>query len=61
MAAFETGQVVAIVDGEFGQNLSVACRKIIDAIGRGVRLYGAANMGALRAAELRHLGMRGFG
>jgi hypothetical protein len=52
---------VAIIDGEFGQSLSVAVREIRDALAAGIEIWGASSMGALRAAECASLGMRGVG
>lgn len=46
------GTIVAIIDGVFGQNLSVSPREIQDAINRGVVIFGGSSMGALRAAEV---------
>lgn len=52
---------VAIVDGEFGQSLAVSVTEIKAALARGVEVWGASSMGALRAAECAGLGMRGAG
>jgi hypothetical protein len=52
---------VAIVDGEFGQSLAVSVLEIQAALARGVEVWGASSMGALRAAECEGLGMRGCG
>ncbi|MFJ6777115.1 TfuA-like protein [Kitasatospora sp. NPDC091257] len=46
-----------ILDGEFGQNLSVSVTEIREYLGRGLYLAGASSMGALRAVECRTLGM----
>jgi ribosomal protein S12 methylthiotransferase accessory factor len=48
----ESGQIVGIIDGVFSQTLAISPGEIRDAIGRGVVVYGAASMGALRAAEI---------
>src|SRR3569832_1918730 len=48
---------VAIVDGEFGQSLAVSVTEIKAALARGVEVWGASSMGALRAAECAGLGM----
>lgn len=50
-----------IIDGEFGQNLSVSPKEIIGAIRSGRRVIGASSMGALRASELDGFGMMGIG
>jgi hypothetical protein len=52
---------VAILDGEFGQSLAVSVTEIKVALARGVEIWGASSMGALRAAECAGLGMRGVG
>jgi TfuA protein len=54
-------RAVAIVDGEFYQSLAVAPKEVLALIESGVPVYGAASMGALRAAELHPHGMIGVG
>jgi TfuA protein len=54
-------QRIAIIDGEFYQSLAVSPKEILPLLDRGVRVYGAASMGALRAVELRPFGMVGVG
>ncbi len=46
------GALVAIIDGLFAQTLAISPGEIREAIARGVAVYGAASMGALRAAEI---------
>lgn len=53
--------VVAIIDGSFMQTLAVWHKEILFALDRGVRVYGASSMGALRAAETAVFGMQGVG
>ncbi|HET6764175.1 MAG TPA: TfuA-like protein [Longimicrobiaceae bacterium] len=53
--------VIALVDGEFGQSLSVWHKEILYAMERGIHVYGASSMGALRAAECAPFGMKGVG
>ena len=53
--------VLGIVDGYFQHTPSVWHKEILWALERGVRVYGAASMGALRAAELETFGMTGVG
>jgi hypothetical protein len=53
--------VVGLIDGEFGQALSVWHKEILFALQEGVRIYGASSMGALRAAEADVFGMIGVG
>ncbi|MBR1121180.1 hypothetical protein JQ628_06615 [Bradyrhizobium lablabi] len=50
-----------ILDGEFGQNLSVTPKEILSVLERGKTVIGAASMGALRASELDRSGMIGVG
>jgi len=52
---------IAIVDGYFERVPAVWHKEILWALSQGVRVYGAASMGALRAAELRQFGMVGVG
>jgi hypothetical protein len=52
---------IGIVDGEFYQSLAVSPKEILPLIERGVAVYGASSMGALRAVELEAYGMIGVG
>jgi hypothetical protein len=52
---------VGIIDGYFLQDLSVWHKEILLALRRGIAVYGASSMGALRAAEMAPYGMRGVG
>lgn len=52
---------VGLIDGFFYQSLSVWHKEILDAIDHGVRVYGAASMGAIRAAETARYGAIGVG
>jgi hypothetical protein len=54
-------RLVGIVDGYFHEVPAVWHREILWAMREGVHVLGAASMGALRAAELHALGMRGVG
>jgi hypothetical protein len=54
-------EVIAIIDGEFYQSLAVSPKEILPFLEKGVRVYGAASMGALRAVELEKFGMVGIG
>ena len=54
-------QAIGIVDGEFGQSLAVSVMEICAGLKRGVKIWGAASMGALRAAECQSAGMVGVG
>ncbi|HET9955115.1 MAG TPA: TfuA-like protein [Polyangiaceae bacterium] len=53
--------VIGVIDGVFEQVPSVWHKEILFAISRGIQVYGASSMGALRAAELHPFGMRGVG
>jgi hypothetical protein len=54
-------RAIGIVDGYFQWAPSVWHKEILWAIHQGVHVFGAASMGALRAAELWSFGMRGVG
>jgi hypothetical protein len=54
-------RVIALIDGVFDSQPSVWHREILDALAAGVAVFGAASMGALRAAELQSFGMVGVG
>lgn len=54
-------RAIGIVDGYFQWAPAVWHKEILWAIGQGVHVFGAASMGALRAAELAPFGMRGVG
>ncbi|MFN9548176.1 MAG: TfuA-like protein [Cyanobacteriota bacterium] len=52
---------IGIIDGVFLNVLSVWHKELLLALDEGVALYGAASMGALRAAECAPFGMVGLG
>ncbi len=52
---------IGIIDGAFGGVPAVRHKDILWALDRGIRVFGAASMGALRAAELADAGMVGLG
>jgi TfuA protein len=54
-------QFVGIIDGEFFQSLAVSPKEVVSLLNRGVKVFGAASMGALRAAETYRLGTIGIG
>ena len=60
-AALRRPRVIAIVDGVFERQPAVWHKEILFALSKGIHVYGAASMGALRAAELDEFGMRGIG
>lgn len=57
----ENPNIIAIIDGVFHQNSAVGHKEILGAINKGVKVFGASSMGALRASELDSLGMVGVG
>ena len=60
-AALEKPRAIGIVDGYFHGVPAVWHKEILWAMTRGIHVFGAASMGALRAAELHPFGMRGVG
>lgn len=52
---------IGLIDGYFGHQVAVLHKEILFALSRGVRMAGAASMGALRAAECAGFGMVGLG
>ena len=60
-ATLRGANVIGLVDGIFEDNAAVWHKEILFALSEGVRLFGAASMGALRAAECAAFGMVGVG
>ncbi|WP_082065157.1 TfuA-like protein [Xanthomonas sp. MUS 060] len=60
-AVSEGARVIALIDGIFERVPAVWHKEILYALHQGVAVYGAASMGALRAAELHTFGMIGVG
>ncbi|MBV9221159.1 MAG: tfuA protein, partial [Methylobacteriaceae bacterium] len=60
-AVLEEPRVIAIIDGYFEGVPAVLHKEILFALSRGIHVFGAASMGALRAAELAPFGMKGVG
>jgi hypothetical protein len=54
-------EAIGIVDGYFHQVPAVWHKEILWALSEGVRVFGSASIGALRAAELAAFGMEGIG
>jgi hypothetical protein len=54
-------RIIGIIDGYFNQVPAVWHKEILYSISQGISVFGAASMGALRAAELDQLGMIGCG
>jgi hypothetical protein len=52
---------IGIIDGNFEYTAPVWHKEILFALSSGIRVYGAASMGALRAAECMAFGMVGIG
>lgn len=52
---------IGLVDGYFETQPSVWHKEILWALARGIHVFGAASLGALRAAELAPFGMVGVG
>jgi len=61
LAGIDDYDIVVIIDGEFGQNLSVSPKEILSVLEQGKTVIGASSMGALRASELDRSGMIGIG
>ena len=60
-AVIEGATAVGLVDGVFEAVASVWHKEILYALAEGVQVFGAASMGALRAAECAPYGMVGVG
>ena len=61
LALKENPDIIGIIDGVFHQSSAVGHKEILNAIKKGIKVYGASSMGALRASELDVLGMTGIG
>lgn len=53
--------VIGIIDGYFHGVPSVWHKEILWAMDQGIKVFGSASMGALRASELHQFGMQGVG
>lgn len=60
-AAQRNPAAIGIIDGYFDGMPAVWHKEILWAICQGITVFGAASMGALRAAEMEAFGMRGIG
>ena len=60
-AARAGARVIGLVDGAFEDRATVWHKEILYALGLGVRVIGAASLGALRAVECAPFGMEGVG
>jgi hypothetical protein len=61
LAALTRPAVIGVVDGYFEVVPTVWHKEILWAMAQGIHVFGAASIGALRAAELDVFGMRGIG
>ena len=57
----ENPNIIGIIDGVFHQNSAVGHKEILNVMKKGIQVFGASSMGALRASELDTLGMVGIG
>ena len=60
-AALEQPRAILLVDGAFEDVPAVLHKEILWALKEGIHVFGAASIGALRAAELHSFGMVGIG
>lgn len=60
-AVREGAEAICLIDGLYGDCAAVWHKEILHALSTGVTLFGAASMGALRAAECAAFGMIGVG
>ena len=61
LAALDRPSFIGVVDGYFETVPTVWHKEILWAMAHGIHVYGAASIGALRAAELADFGMIGIG
>ncbi|WP_081163053.1 TfuA-like protein [Ensifer aridi] len=54
-------RALVLIDGSFGRVPAVRHKEVLWALAKGIPVFGAASMGALRAAELSAFGMQGYG
>src|SRR5262249_44494078 len=54
-------RAIGLIDGYFERMPAVWHKEVLWALTQGIRVYGSASMGALRAAELAPFGMTGAG
>ena len=60
-ASRQRPRAIGIIDGYFEGAPSIWHKEILWAMAEGIEVFGAASMGALRAAELASFGMQGIG
>jgi hypothetical protein len=61
LAALDQPALIGVIDGYFETVPTVWHKEILWAMSQGIHVYGAASIGALRAAELADFGMKGVG
>jgi len=61
LACRERPAVICLIDGYFEHVPAVTHKELLWALQQGIRVYGAASLGALRAVELSPFGMVGHG
>jgi hypothetical protein len=61
LAALSGPAIIGVIDGYFELVPTVWHKEILWAMTQGIHVYGAASIGALRAAELADFGMKGIG
>jgi hypothetical protein len=61
LAALDRPAIIGVIDGYFEVTPTVWHKEILWAMAQGIHVYGAASIGALRAAELDAFGMKGIG
>ena len=59
--ALKSPRVIGIIDGLFERVPAIWHKEILFAMSKGIHVFGASSMGALRAAELASFGMVGIG
>lgn len=57
----EPAGILALADGVFHQTLAVGHAELRTAVALGWQVWGLSSLGAIRACEMRSLGVRGFG
>lgn len=60
-AVVDGTEIIGLIDGVFDWSPAVWHKEILAALYRGVKVFGASSMGALRAAECHQYGMIGVG
>lgn len=61
VAVNERPNAIVLIDGCFGQSLSVWHKELLFCLSNGIHVIGASSMGAIRASECDAFGMKGIG